>query len=410
MQSGKISVTRGVSAQSRLEEMEKNMNVVRKRIYGVLAVVVVCCLGMTMLYSQPVPAPQAAAKPVTSEQAFKNVQVLRGIPVKEFMETMGFICASLSMTCTDCHGDASASDWANYSQDYPLKQTTRRMIIMVNTINATNFGGERKVTCYTCHRGTQRPVVLPSLAAQYAEPAAEDPDDVEILPNARVKVTADQILDKYLQAVGGAAAAAKLTSFTGKGSYEGFDSDFGPVPFDIYAKAPNMRATYAHMKAGDSITTYDGKEAWQAGPPVLVPVPLVPLIKEDLEGAKIDSMIAFPGQIKQMLTDWKAGYPPVDIDGKPVDVIEGKSGDARFKLYFDKQTGLLVRQTRFTNTAIGTVATHVSYSDYRPVAGVKLPFKWEVTWVDGQGKIALTAIQPNAAIDAGKFAKPAEQK
>lgn len=371
---------------------------------------VVCFMGLTVLYSQPGPAPQAAAKPQMAEQAFKNVQVLRGIPVKEFMETMGFICASLSMTCSDCHSDASASSWANYADDTPLKQTTRRMIVMVNTINSANFGGARKVTCYTCHRSTQHPVTLPSLAAQYAEPAAEDPDDVEIQPNARVKVTPDQILDKYLQAIGGAAAASKLTSFTGKGTYEGFDSDFGKVPFDIYAKAPNMRTAVAHMKAGDSMTVLDGKEAWSGGPQDLVPVPVVPLLGADLEGAKMDAMLAFPSQIKQSLTDLKAGFPPVDIDGHPVDIVEGKSGGARFKLYFDKQTGLLVRQARFADTAIGTVATHVVYSDYRPVAGVKIPFKWEVTWVDGQATIMLSSVQPNAAIDAAKFAKPAEPR
>ena len=386
------------------------MSVVRKRIYSILAVMVVCFMGLTALYSQPGPAPQAAAKPQMAEQAFKNVQVLRGIPVKEFMETMGFICASLSMTCTDCHGDSSASSWAEYATDSPLKQTTRRMIVMVNTINSTNFGGARKVTCYTCHRGTQHPVVLPSLAAQYAEPPADDPDDVEILPNSRAKVTVDQILDKYLQAIGGAAAASKLTSFTAKGTYEGFDSDFGKVPFDIYAKAPNMRATFAHMKAGDSTNSFDGKEAWQAGPAVLVPVPLVPLVGADLEGARVDAMLAFPGQIKQTLTDMKAGFPPVDIDGHPVEVVEGKSGGARVKLFFDKQTDLLVRQARFADTAIGTVATHVSYADYRPVAGVKVPFKWEVTWVDGQATIILSAVTPNASVDEAKFGKPAEPK
>jgi outer membrane lipoprotein-sorting protein len=55
---------------------------------------------------------------------------------------------------------------------------------------------------------------------------------------------------------------------------------------------------------------------------------------------------------------------------------------------------------------VGTVTTHVVYSDYRPVAGVKVPFQWQVTWVDGQSTIKLTSVQPNAAIDVAKFAKP----
>ena len=81
----------------------------------------------------------------------------------------------------------------------------------------------------------------------------------------------------------------------------------------------------------------------------------------------------------------------------------------RVKLYFDKASGLLVRQTRYAPTAVGIVPTHVVYSDYRdvPGVGVKLPFTWQMTWVDGQYTINVMSVQPNAPIDAAKFAKPA---
>jgi hypothetical protein len=165
-----------------------------------------------------------------SEQAFKDIQVLRGIPVKEFMETMGFFAASLSLNCTDCHGEASGSSWARYADNTPLKQASRRMVQMVNAFNKTNFGGAPVVTCYTCHRGSQRPKRVPSLAQQYSMPPDEDPDEIEPNPVVRVTMTAEQILDRYLQTIGGAGAAAKLTSYTAKGTYEGFDSDFEQVP------------------------------------------------------------------------------------------------------------------------------------------------------------------------------------
>src|SRR5262249_15227261 len=183
--------------------------------------------------------------------------------------------ASLSLTCTDCHGGASASDWANYATDTPLKIRARTMITMVKTINDANFGGRPFVTCYTCHRGSQKPKVVPSLAAQYGEPPPDDPDEVEPLPGTRLTATADQILDKYLQAVGGAQALGRLTSLTAKGTYEGFDSDFGKVPVDLYAKAPNQRAMVVHMASGDSTSVYDGREAWIAYPRDLQPVPMI---------------------------------------------------------------------------------------------------------------------------------------
>jgi hypothetical protein len=366
-------------------------------------------LGSTLANGQTGSAAPAAQKPLMSEQAFKDVRELRGIPVKEFMETMGFFSASLALNCSDCHGEASGSSWANYAVDTPLKQKSRTMIRMMNAINKTNFGGAPNVTCYTCHRGSQRPKVIPSLAQQYSEPPDEDPDEIE--PNAAVRVTmtTEQILDRYLQAIGGATAAARLTSFTAKGTYEGFDSDFEQRPVEVYAKAPDLRATVIHMRIGENIITHDGREAWQAGPADLTPVTLFPLVGASLDGARLDAQLAFPGQIKQVLTDWRTGFPPLTIDDSPVDVIEGRtSARGRVKLYFDKKTGLLVRSVRYSRTAVGTVPITVVYSDYRDVAGlgVKVPYKWEVIWTNGRGTYIITSLEPNVAIDAARFGRP----
>jgi hypothetical protein len=383
------------------------MHLERGKPLYVAALIMACVLAFSPAFSQSQPANQAASKPLLAEEAFKNVQVLRGIPAKEFMETMGFFAAALAMTCTDCHSDASGSSWANYADETPRKQTARRMVLMVNAINSSNFGGTRSVTCYTCHRTSPRPKVIPSLAAQYAEPPEEDADEVEVLPGARVTAQPEQILDRYIQALGGAAALSRLTSFSAKGTYEGFDSDFFQVPMDVYAKAPDMRTTVVHMSAGDMTNTYDGREAWAAAPPDLVPLPLIQLVGQNLQAARLEALLAFPSQLKQALTGWQAGFPPVTIDGRAVDVISGKMADgSRVKLYFDKQTGLLVRHVRYVDTAVGTIPSHVDYSDYRAVGGVKIPFQWQVTWVDGQSTIKLTSVQPNAAIDAAKFSKP----
>ncbi len=96
------------------------------------------------------------------------------------------------------------------------------------------------------------------------------------------------------------------------------------------------------------------------------------------------------------------------IDDKAVNVVQGiGAGKTRFKLYFDVESGLLARQVRYEDTPIGMVPTQVDYADYRDVAGVKLPFNIVITWTDGQSKINFSEIQPNVAIDAAKFAKPA---
>ena len=371
----------------------------------------ICLLGTTLVRAQTGPAAPAGQKPLLSEQAFKNVRVLRGIPVKEFMETMGFFAASLALNCSDCHSQASASNWANYADDTPLKQATLRMVLMVNAINRANFAGAPAVTCYTCHRGSQRPKVIPSLAQQYAAPPDEDPD--EVVPLAVVQrpgMTAEQILDKYIQAVGGAAALAKLTSFTAKGTYEGYDSDFEKVPVDVYAKAPNQRATLIHMRAGDSSTIVDGREAWAAGPADLTPVAVISLVSAAFESARIDAQLAFPGQVKQVLTDWRAGFPPLTIDDSPVDVIEGKTPEGSgVKLYFDRKTGFLVRSVRYSKTVVGINPISVTYSNYKdvPGLGIKLPYNWVLTWTNGRGTYEMSSLEPNVAIPAARFGRPA---
>jgi photosynthetic reaction center cytochrome c subunit len=371
----------------------------RGAIRGAVTTLAVCLIGAGWARGQE-------QKPQLAEDAFKNVQVLRGISVDQFLGTMGFFAASLSLNCTDCHTAESGGSWARYADDTALKNTARRMVVMVNAINKADFGGERKITCYTCHRGSQRPEVTPSLAEQYGTPPPEDPDRVEILNlNASNQPTADQILDKYLQALGGAAQVAKLTSLVGKGTYTGFDTDFAKVPIDYYAK-PGLRTTVVHTLAGDNTTVYDGQQAWVAA--VDKPVPLMPLTGGDLEGARVDAGLAFPAQIKQQFKNWRSGFPAITINDKPVQVIEGTTqGGSAIKLYFDKETGLLVRQVRYNNTIIGLTPSHVEYSDYRAVNGIKVPFHWTTTWVDGQSTTDLSSVQANVPIDAAKFTKPA---
>lgn len=380
-------------------------------VHYALEALIVCLMGIPSLHGQAA-NPNAQQRPLMAEDVFKNVQILRGIPVKEFLDTMGFFSAATGMNCIDCHSPQAADSLADYAIDTPLKQTARRMMIMVNMINQSNFGGTRRVTCYTCHRATDNPEAIPSLLDQYSV-APDDPDKVRIPEGAGAtvnKVSSDQILDKYLLAIGGAAQLAKLTSFTAKGTYEGFDSLSEKVPIDIYANAPSQLTTVIHLQRGDSVSTYDGSRGWIAANDKLMRV--LPLLGGDLAGAKIDGSLSFPEALKQQFK-WRTGFPSVSINDHPVQVIqEASGGDTGVKLYFDKQTGLLVRQVRYSDTAVGYIPTQVDYSDYRlvPGTGVKMPFHWVVTWTDNQTTIQLTSVQPNAKIDAAKFAMPAPPK
>jgi len=351
-------------------------------------------------------APAAPAhKQMMAGEYFKNVTVLKDIPVDEFMDTMGFFAASLSLNCVDCHIGESGGNWARYADDTQLKITSRKMVTMVNAINAANFGGAKFVSCWTCHRGGQQPPVIPSLLEQYSPPPPDDPNEYQIREESAV--TAEQVFDKYMQALGGAEKVAALTSFAGKGTYEGYDTGHEKVPFDIYAKAPNMRTTLIHFRNGEGVHVFDGRNAWISS--LDKPMPLMTLTGGEVEGAKIDATASFPAQLKGMFPKWRVGE--TTIDDKPVMVVQGSApGHSPVKLFFDKESGLLVRLVRYEVTVIGTNPIQVDYSDYRDAGGVKAPFQWTTTWTDGQDAVELSEVQANAAIDAARFAKPAPSK
>jgi len=361
------------------------------------ATAAVCLLAVAIAHGQA----GQAQRPPMAEEVFKNLQVIKGIPVDEFMDTMGMFSAALSMNCVDCHTADSPEKWENFGKDTPLKQTARRMTLMVNAINKEHFKGVRAVTCYTCHHGDQRPKVVPSLLIQYSAPV-EDPNEIDVFSNSG-NPSADQIISKYIQALGGADRVGRLTSFTGKGTYSGYDTDTVKVPIEVFAKAPAQRTTIIRANFGDSVRVYDGREAWIAAGDK--PIPLMPLTGGNLEGAKVEALVAFPAQLKQAFTQWRVSS--ASIDDHDVQVLQGiNPRQPPVNFYFD-ETGLLVRLTRFVDTAVGRVPTQTDYADYRDVSGVKLPFKWTVTWTDGQSTAQLNEVQANVPIDAAKFGKPA---
>jgi photosynthetic reaction center cytochrome c subunit len=367
--------------------------------------------NVSALRGQSTPnTPTQGAKPPMAEDVFKNVQVLRGIPVDEFMATMGFIAASLSLNCLDCHTEASGRDPAKYAEDTPIKQTARKMLLMVRQINAQNFGGVRTITCYTCHRSDVAPRFTPSLAEQYGTPPDRDPNDVDFAQQPDPKApTADQILDKYIQALGGAQRLSTLASFTAKGTYSGYDTDFAKKPAEVYAKTPGLRTTVIHPPIGAGTTVFDGQNGWIAEANSLLP--LITLTGGELDAATLEAELAFPAKIKQYLTGWRADFPPVTLGDRNVLVVQGTAPrGSRVKLFFDKDSGLLVRAVMFTNTVIGLNPREIDYSDYRDVAGVKVPFKWTDVWTDGRSEFEMTEIQPNVPIDASRFAKPVPSK
>jgi hypothetical protein len=351
------------------------------------------------------PAAGPAETPPMAETVFKNVRVLRGIPVDEFIDTMGMFAGATAKDCTGCHSpEILDGNVEAFAITTPMIDKARFMIGMVNAINRNYFGNQKRVSCATCHINTSVPQNVPNMAVQYGDPF-ENPNSMEfIVATGSNPSQIDQVFAKYIEALGGAQRLAAVTGFTATGTYAGWDTGLSEVPVEIYAKAPEQYSTVAHRTEGDSIWTYDGRNAWEVAVNAAIPLTM-PLTKGNFEGARLDAIVALaPARLRQSFAKWEITKGL--IDDKPVQILRGTNpGQQPVNFYFDN-AGLLVRLQRWNDTVVGPVATEYVYSDFRDVAGVKRPFKWIKTSTRNQVTMVIKEMRPNAAIDAAKFAKP----
>ena len=373
----------------------------RRALVGATAVAVLCLVvGIRAAGQAPTPPPGAPEKVPMTDDVFKSVEILRGIPVDTFFETMGMFASAMGNDCTFCHVSNAYFDKTAFAQPTPRIRRARQMLTMMTALNDQYFAGRTRVTCFTCHGGSQAPRSEPDLALQYGAPT-EDPNARDFPVDARV--SADQVFDKYLQALGGTERLGRLSSFSARGTYSGFDTAFEKVPVELFAKAPNQQSTIVRLTGGVSTRTFDGRNGWMAGPDT--PVPLLTLTEGNLDRARLEAIVAFPAGLRQAFPRWRVGRTA--IDDREVRVVQGM-GDAQAlaNFYFD-EAGLLVRLVRWTRTPVGFIPTQVDYADYRDVAGVKIPFRRTVSQTYMQMNIELSDVQPNVSIDAARFARPA---
>ncbi len=350
--------------------------------------------------AQPAAKP-AAAPPAekTAGEAFKNVQVLKDIPASQFIPTMFFMAASLGVRCDHCHVASQSGPWPFEKDDKKEKQTAREMIKMMRAIDDQNFEGRQEVTCATCHQGHADPSNLPPVR-QLGEkpPSAEQTAEQQSLP------TPDQILDRYVEVIGGAAALDKLKTRVTKGALV-FES--GPTyALEIEQKAPGLGlVTATSAKGFVSRDGFDGATAWNSFGSSVFP-------SHGLEEARIARDAQF-----FVDTDVKKRFPRRFVVGKETTGGEeaylvrvvGLHGISEM-LDFSVNSGLLLRRIVLTQTALGRFTEQTDYSDYREVDGVKFPFSVARMEVNTRYTEKYTDIKHNVPVDDSIFKFPQAPK
>ena len=152
-----------------------------RRLFRIMFPAAAVAVGSIAL--APRPAYGQAAEVKTAEQVYKNITHLKGTPADQLGPSMQFISASLGVECGFCHVEGKRE-----ADDKPQKKTAREMITMQAMINKESFRGQRQVTCYSCHRGSARPVNVPPVLESDAPPkppAAGAPPEPRVCPSSR---------------------------------------------------------------------------------------------------------------------------------------------------------------------------------------------------------------------------------
>jgi len=354
---------------------------------------------------------QSAGTEKPAEQVFKNIQSLKGLPASQLYATMNFMKVSLGVKCDHCHVRTADGKWNWESDDKPAKQFTRRMIQLTVESNKIAFGGRTQVSCYTCHRGKTDPVNLPpiSLAAEDQKPNAATtkngapvnakPAAVDELP------TVDMVMNKYAEATGGNRAVENFKTQFVKGT---FSEHLLPTsPLEIYMAAPNKMLAIITTPKGTLLQGYNGATGWTGNG------------KEarELSGASLVQLkrrADFYGdwKLKEQFTRMRVAGKE-KINDREAYVLTGRTVDNRTeRLYFDTQTGLLLRRVAYTETMIGMIPEATDFEDYRQVGGVKIPFTRRSAQLDGfeASTLKFLEVKFNVPVDDAKFNLPAAQK
>lgn len=348
-------------------------------------------LSSALAFAQA-PQPPAGAPFQLAGKYYKNIQVLQDIPADQMLSTMLTISESLGVKCTFCH---VTKDFA--SDPTAMKNKTRQMLRMTAAINKTTFGGAREITCFTCHRGSTNPEGVPLVPGQ----GWSSQEAVRI--SAGKLPSSEQILQKYIAALGGVKAIQGMTTLVGNGTAT--DSAGRKFPFEIYAKPPDKRLLIRHQPGRDVPLGYNGNYGWLMD----IAGDFRFMRSEELDEYKLEDIFYFPLRLREMVSPLRV-EGIAKISGRDSYVVSGRTRILPLvKLYFDKESGLLVRVLEHIDSAAGPYPTQVDIADYRNAGGLRIPFRWTLGQINVEGgpiTYQVDHLQENVPVADSKFNKP----
>lgn len=362
---------------------------------------------------KPVQTPTSpASAEKTVEQVQKNIKVLTGLPQSQLIPVMNYFAATMGRRCNFCHVN-NAGQWDYASDEKKEKNTAREMIKMVLELNKASFKGNLEVACYTCHRGEEHPASITVLPLRAPSPGGPRPvgPGASATPGAQPQASptprpsppaANDILKKYVDAIGGQAAIDKITSRVMKGEVTTANGNTGT--YEVMQAAPDKGYESFVTQRGSMERAFTGTAGWEK-----TPQGVRELDGQDLVDLKLFMQFFRNLRLKEQFTSFRmAGRDR--IGDRTAIVVQGTTLDKkRERLFFDAESGLLLRRISYLDTMVGVIPQQIDFDDYRDVDGLKLPFMIRVSSVDSANPYIVrkfTEIKLNAPVDESKFKMP----
>jgi hypothetical protein len=371
---------------------------------------------------QPAQTPATAAREqtVAQEGREKNIKLLGDLPASQLIPVMNYFAVSLGRRCNFCHVNNNGQ-WDYASDAKPEKNTAREMIKMVLDTNKTFFKGNLEVQCYTCHRGRNNPQSLIPLPLPVPSPPAGGGQgrpagapagpggagtpgaQPQGSPTPRPTPTpAEEIISKYITAIGGQANVGKVQSRTSK--LTASNGPGNPINLEVYQAPPGKFYMRTTLDQGVFERGFDGQVGWEKSPRGVRQL-------NSVEVWRMQNSIDLFGNLnfKQYTRLRTAGRDKVG-DRDAYVVLANRTDTDVERLFFDVETGLLLRRITYLRTMVGNIPEQFDFEDYRDVDGVKLPFTIRVSSVEANNPVAtrtFSEMKLNAPGDESKFKMPA---
>lgn len=334
-----------------------------------------------------------------TENVFKNIQVLKGVPAGQLVPAMQFISSALGVDCNFCHVEGHFE-----KDDKKSKQTAREMMSMMFALNKNNFEGRRQITCYSCHRDALKPIATPIVGGAVTRgPTGEADVDAKDQEFSADSPTVSQLLANYVRSLGGPAAIKKIATRVenGTGNFQGQS-----IGIEVFIQSPDKQTVVRRLTAGELVTTFDGHAGWSTSsghPPR-------EMGDAEIAAARMDADLQFPMHMEQIFPELRVEYPET-INGREAYALVGiREGEPRVRLFFDKQSSLLVRLVRYAGSPLGRIPSQTDYADYREVDGVQIPFRVTISKPGSISTFQIDQVRQNIQIDSSIFARPSSDQ